>query len=66
MTTATAFDINSFKRAYEEWDVETLLGLYADDVEIIQIDRDNPRAPPGCARARPRCAGCSSTARRRA
>jgi ketosteroid isomerase-like protein len=46
MTTAIAFDINSFKRAYEEWDVETLLGLYADDVEIIQVDRDNPPSAP--------------------
>jgi len=44
--TATAFDIEVFRRAYEEWDVETLLALYADDVEIIQIDRDNPPSTP--------------------
>lgn len=44
--TATAFDIETFARAYAEWDIETLLGLYAEDVEIIQIDRDNPPSTP--------------------
>ena len=44
--TTTAFDIEGFRRAYEEWDIETLLGLYADDVEIVQIDRDNPPSSP--------------------
>src|SRR6266540_2448122 len=42
----TKFDLDAFKRAYEEWDVETLLGLYADDVELVQIDRDNPPSSP--------------------
>ena len=45
----TAFDIEAFRRGYEEWDIEALLGLYADDVEIVQIDRDNP---PGAPRVR--------------
>lgn len=44
--TRTSFDIEAFKRAYEEWDLETLLALYADDVEVIQIDRDNPPSTP--------------------
>jgi ketosteroid isomerase-like protein len=43
--TAT-FDINAFKRAYEEWDIEALLGFYADDAELVQIDRDNPPRSP--------------------
>jgi ketosteroid isomerase-like protein len=43
--TAT-FDIEVFKRAYEEWDIEALLGFYADDVELVQIDRDNPPSAP--------------------
>ena len=43
---ATTFDLDAFKRAYEGWDVETLLGLYADDVELVQIDRDNPPSSP--------------------
>ena len=44
--TRTAFDIDAFRRGYEEWDIEALLGLYADDVELIQIDRDNPPSAP--------------------
>jgi SnoaL-like domain len=47
--TTTAFDIEALRRGYEEWDIETLLGLYADEVEVIQIDRDNP---PGAPRVR--------------
>jgi ketosteroid isomerase-like protein len=43
---ATKFDLDAFKRAYEEWDIEALLGLYADDVELVQIDRDNPPSSP--------------------
>jgi ketosteroid isomerase-like protein len=46
VTTSTAFDIKTFRRGYEEWDIEALLGLYADDVELIQIDRDNPPSAP--------------------
>ena len=40
--TTQTFDLDAFKRAYEEWDIETLLDLYADDVELVQIDCDNP------------------------
>ena len=47
--TQTSFDIETLKRAYEQWDLEALLACYADDVELIQIDRDNPRAPAGPA-----------------
>ena len=44
---ATAsFSVTSFKRAYEEWDIEALLALYADELELIQIDRDNPPSAP--------------------
>ena len=42
----TTFDIATFKRAYESWDIEALLGLYADELELIQIDRDNPPSAP--------------------
>jgi ketosteroid isomerase-like protein len=44
--TGTPLDLETLKRGYEEWDVEALLGLYADDVELIQIDRDNPPSSP--------------------
>ena len=44
--TPIRFDLDAFKRGYEEWDIETLLGLYADNVELVQIDRDNPPSSP--------------------
>lgn len=44
--TQTSFDIETLKRAYEQWDHETLLACYADDVELIQIDRDHPPSAP--------------------
>jgi hypothetical protein len=44
--TSTSFDLETLKRGYEQWDVESLLGLYADEVELIQIDRDNPPSSP--------------------
>jgi len=45
-TTSTSFDLEAFGRGYEEWDVEALLALYAEEVELIQIDRDNPPSSP--------------------
>jgi len=47
--TSTSFDLEALRRGYEQWDIDALLGLYADDVELIQIDRDNP---PGSPRTR--------------
>jgi ketosteroid isomerase-like protein len=44
--TSSSFDLDTFRRGYEEWDVDALLALYADDVELIQIDRDNPPSAP--------------------
>jgi ketosteroid isomerase-like protein len=40
VTSATTFDIEAFKRAYEQWDIEALLDLYAEDVELVR-----PREP---------------------
>jgi hypothetical protein len=48
-TTAAAFDVATFKQSYEQWDIEALVAMYADDVELIQIDRDNP---PSASRIR--------------
>jgi ketosteroid isomerase-like protein len=44
--TTTAFDVEAFKRAYEQWQIDDLLACYADDVELVQIDRDNPPGSP--------------------
>jgi ketosteroid isomerase-like protein len=46
VTPSTTLDLEALRRGYEEWDVEALLALYADDVELIQIDRDNPPSSP--------------------
>jgi ketosteroid isomerase-like protein len=50
--TSTSFDLDAFRRGYEEWDIEALLGLYADEVELIQIDRDNPPSSPRVRRGK--------------
>jgi ketosteroid isomerase-like protein len=44
--TSTLFDLEMFSRGYEEWDIDALLALYADEVELIQIDGDNPPSAP--------------------
>jgi hypothetical protein len=44
--TSTSFDLEALTRGYEEWNIEALLALYADEVELIQIDRDNPPSVP--------------------
>ena len=41
-----SFDLEAFRRGYEEWDIDALLALYADEVELIHIDRDNPPSAP--------------------
>jgi ketosteroid isomerase-like protein len=46
VNTTTSFDLEALRRGYEQWDVEALLALYADEVELIQIDRDNPPSSP--------------------
>lgn len=54
LETRTAFDIHAYKRAYENWDVETLLSLYADDVEQVQMDDATPPREPGTYRGKER------------
>ena len=44
--TSASFDLEAFRRGYEEWDIDALLALYADEVELIQLDRDNPPSAP--------------------
>jgi ketosteroid isomerase-like protein len=44
--TQTRFDYDLLKRSFESWDFETLLGLYDDDVEQIEMDEVTPPASP--------------------
>lgn len=46
VTTTPTLDLDTLRRGYEEWDIDALLGLYADDVEMIEINRDNPPSSP--------------------
>jgi ketosteroid isomerase-like protein len=52
VTTSTSFALEALERGYQEWDVEGLLALYADEVELIQIDRDNPPSSPRVRRGK--------------
>lgn len=36
--TTTSFDVAPFKRAYESWDIEALLALYADGRIVRELD----------------------------
>jgi|SRR5436190_13244627 len=44
--TQTRFDYDLLKQSFESWDLESLLGLYADDVEQIEMDEATPPAAP--------------------
>lgn len=44
--TPIRFDVDEFARAYAQWDIDALLELYADELELVQIDRDNPPSAP--------------------
>lgn len=46
VTTNTSLDLEALRRGYEEWDIEALLALYAEDVEQVQVDRQNPPSSP--------------------
>jgi ketosteroid isomerase-like protein len=52
VNTSMSLDVEAFKRGYESWDIEGLLALYANDVELIQIDRDNPPSTPRVRRGK--------------
>ena len=46
-TSATgAFDFGDLKRALEHSDDATLIGLYADDAEMVIVDRNRPPGSP--------------------
>lgn len=52
VTTTTPFSTETLARGFREWDVEALLGLYADEVELVQVDRDNPPSSPRVRRGK--------------
>lgn len=40
------FDLDALKRGHRERDPELLLGLYADDAELVVIDDEHPPSHP--------------------
>jgi ketosteroid isomerase-like protein len=52
--TSTTFDLDAYRRGYEQWDIDTLLALYADDVEQVQMDDATPPSAPGVYRGKER------------
>lgn len=46
MATTTTFDLAAFARAFEAWDMPTLLAMYAPGVEQVEMDDvTSPSAP---------------------
>jgi hypothetical protein len=46
INTNTRFDAQSYARAFDAWDIATLLEHYADDVELTMVTPDNPPGRP--------------------
>jgi hypothetical protein len=44
--TQTRFDLGLLKRSFESWDLETLLALYHEDLEQVEIDDVTPPSAP--------------------
>ena len=49
------FDAESYARAFDTWDIATLLAHYADDVELTMVTPDNPPVTRSPTAARSRC-----------
>lgn len=45
-TTMAGFDFDGLKRALEQSDADALLALYADDAEMLIVDRNRPPSTP--------------------
>lgn len=54
VSTPSTFSLDAYKRGYKTWDVETLVSLYADEVEQIQLDDATPPSAPGVYRGKER------------
>lgn len=52
MSTSTAFDLETFKRAIEERDASTQLAMYADDAQVTLADRITQPGSPRVLRGK--------------
>ena len=46
MATTTGFDLETLRRGLEQRDAGALASLYAEDAELIEVDKDHPPAQP--------------------
>ena len=46
MTTATTFDTGELKRAIEDRDAAAQLAMFADNAEVVVVDKANPPSNP--------------------
>lgn len=44
--TGAIFDFAELRRAIEQSDADALIGFYADDAELVTVDRDAPPSAP--------------------
>ncbi|MBA3331524.1 MAG: nuclear transport factor 2 family protein [Actinobacteria bacterium] len=50
-TTAT-FDLPALRRGIEQRDADALLGLYADDAEVVEVSKTTPPSTPAILRGK--------------
>jgi hypothetical protein len=48
----TTFDLEALRRGIEQREADALAALFAEEAELIEIDRDNPPARPRAFRGR--------------
>lgn len=46
MQAAGGLDVQALRRAIEDQDLELMLGFYADDAEMLTVDRNTPPSHP--------------------
>ena len=49
---ATMFDLDTLRRGIEDRDADALASLYAEDAELLEVDKDHPPAKPQTYRGR--------------
>lgn len=50
--TTSAFDLGQLRRAIESRDAAAQVAMFADDAEIVMVDRDHPPSTPQVVRGR--------------
>lgn len=51
-STTTGFDRAALRRGLEQNDLEALLGLYADDAEVVEVSKSSPPSSPAVLRGK--------------